>query len=553
MTFSVSRRRVTNANLLEYANKNRNEGFFNDVTIFAGNDTIPANRLVLSCHSKYFERMFRITHQNVIEIEAVDGTTMKALIDFIYTGSITIHDQNVGSLLSGAEYLKTNEVKQFCDEFVLEKSKLQDSLALIKAASLNKEVEMRNDIREYVITHLEELTQTDEFKSLSKVDMIYFISNLEQSRVRKATIYQAVITWVRHNEETRKTDFSDLFRMVNLNEIDKDFIKNTILKERLVEANVECQYQAISALHNLVTNETSFPQESCLIRLGGIRERKKVNVVLNLSKDTNREYANFDVGLDAHCSLMLNDHIYTMGGRYKRGDDFYANNEVVKLNLKDENAKWEKVASMNKKRCVMGASVYRGTLFVAGGSDQNHKSLASCEYYLPASTKWKYAPPSLQCRYGLALVSCNECLYALGGYNTDDYQYLASAEKLTHLNGKWQNIQPMQTPRRWFAAVNCNGVMYAIGGQSGKEISTRLKSVEKYDSAGNQWKYVSDMNTARCAHTACVLRGKIYVVGGLDADNHVVTEIECYDPVNDAWSIVGNAIDISYHHTLAAY
>ena len=286
MNFSVTRRRVTNANLLEYASKNRHQGFFNDVTIFVGNEMIPANRLVLSYHSKYFEGMFRLTHQKVIEIEAVDGTTMKALIDFIYTGSITIDDRNVESLQLGAEYFKINEVKQFCDEFVLEKSKLQDSFALFIAASLNKEVEMKDDIREYVITDLEELTKTDEFKSLSKVDMMYFISIIEQSRVRKTSIYQAVITWVRHNEKTRKTDFCELFRMINLNEIDKDFIRNTILKERLVESNVECQYQAVSTLRNIVINETSLPQKSHLIRLGGRRGRKKVNVVFSLSHDT---------------------------------------------------------------------------------------------------------------------------------------------------------------------------------------------------------------------------------------------------------------------------
>ena len=553
MTFSVTRRRVTNINLLVYANKCRNEGFFNDVTIFAGNEMIPANRLVLSCQSKYFEGMFRLTHQNVIEIKAVDGTTIKALIDFIYTGSITIDDRNVESLQLGAEYFKINEVEQFCDEFMLEKSKLHDSFALIKAASLNKKVEMKDDIREYVSTHLEELTQTDKFKSLSKVEMIFFISNLELSRARKTSIYQAVITWVRHNEETLKTEFFELFRMINLSEIDKDFIKNTILKERLVETNVECQYQAISALHSPVINKPSLPRESHLIRLGGHKERKKVNVVFRLSQDTHREYANFDVGLHAYCSLMLNDHIYTMGGLHKRGDDLYPTNEVVKLNLKDENAKWEKVVSMNKGRYLMSASVYRGTLFVAGGRDQNYNSLVSCEYYLPENNKWKYAPPLIQSRDAHALVSCDECLYALGGWSSDDFEFLSSAEKLTHLDGEWQNIQTMQTPRRWFAAVNCNGVVYAIGGQSGEEDSTTLKSVEKYDCAENQWKYVSDMNTARSSHTACVMRGKIYVVGGSNTDKNFINEVECYDPVNDAWSIVGNTINIWNHHTLVAY
>ena len=77
--------------------------------------------------------------------------------------------------------------------------------------------------------------------------------------------------------------------------------------------------------------------------------------------------------------------------------------------------------------------------------------------------------------------------------------------------------------------------------------------MEKYDYSENQWKYVSDMNIARSSHAACVMRGKIYVVGGLDNDGNVVNEIECYDPVNDVWSIVRNVIDISNSLTLVAY
>ena len=554
MTYSVSRQRVTNANLLEYANKNRNDGYFNDVTIFAGDEMILANRLVLSCYSKYFAGLFRLTPQRAIEIEAVDGATMKTLIDFIYTGSITIDDLNVESLQSGADFLKLVEVKQFCDNFFQEKAKLHDSFAAFKAAvTLNSEVAHKDEVREYIITHLDKITQTDEFKALSKDDLVSFISSLERSRAKKKSIYQTVITWVHHNEETRRNEFPELFKMIDLNEIGKDFIKNTILNESLVASNLECQYQTISTLRNLVINETSESHESNLIRLGGINGRKKVAVVFSLSENTYRKYASFDVGLDCHCSLKLNDHIYSIGGEHKRGDDFYSTNEVVKLFPKQENSKWEKVASMNIKRFLMGACVYRSTLFVAGGKEEKNYSLASCEYYLPESNKWKYAPPLIQCRSALALVSCDECVYALGGWNRDDYECLPSAERLTDLDGKWQNIQPMQEPRRWLAAVNCNGVVYAIGGQSGKENSTRLKTVEKYDSTRDQWKYVSDMNTARCTHAACVLRGKIYVVGGLDNDGKVVQEIECYDPLNDAWSIVENAIDSSFHHTLVAH
>ena len=139
MSASVTRQRIVNVNLLEYANKNRDEGFFSDVTIVTGNERIPANRLVLSCYSTYLEGMFKFqernfTKENIIEIETVHGITLKALIDFIYTGSITINEQSVKDLLSGAHYLKLDDVKQFCFEFLQSHITADNALDILKAA-----------------------------------------------------------------------------------------------------------------------------------------------------------------------------------------------------------------------------------------------------------------------------------------------------------------------------------------------------------------------------------------------------------------------------------
>ena len=139
MTNSVTRQRVANISLLEYAHKNRDEGFFSDVTIVAGNERIPANRLVLSCHSPYFEGLFKFQEknykmENIIEIETVDGQALKALIDFSYTGSITISEQNVKNLLSGAEYLKMHKIKQFCFEFLRSNITVNNLLDIRKMA-----------------------------------------------------------------------------------------------------------------------------------------------------------------------------------------------------------------------------------------------------------------------------------------------------------------------------------------------------------------------------------------------------------------------------------
>ena len=205
---------------------------------------------------------------------------------------------------------------------------------------------------------------------------------------------------------------------------------------------------------------------------------------------------------------------------------------------------------MNRKRGFLGAAVYGDFIVVAGGEDENKMLLASTEVYQATFNEWRTISPLKQQRTSHALVSCDGYLYAIGGWSGRNC--LSSVERLDDLKVKWINTKMMQTPRGGLAAFTCNGVVYAIGGRSGKDYSTTLKTVEKFDSTANRWKYVDDMNFKRHGHAACVLLNKIYVVGGLDADSKVVTQIECYDPARDTWSIVGNTTEQFFWHTLVA-
>ena len=104
MANSVTRQRAMNKSVLEYAKINRDEGCFNDVTITAESESIPANRLILSCYSIYFEKMFksnmRERYEHVIKIQTIEGQSLKTLIDYIYSGTIDISNDNVMGLLS---------------------------------------------------------------------------------------------------------------------------------------------------------------------------------------------------------------------------------------------------------------------------------------------------------------------------------------------------------------------------------------------------------------------------------------------------------------------
>ena len=64
-----------------------------------------------------------------------------------------------------------------------------------------------------------------------------------------------MITWVHYNEDARRSRISELLKMINLNEIEKEFMESNILKESLIETNIKCQYQAILTLRTLVVDK----------------------------------------------------------------------------------------------------------------------------------------------------------------------------------------------------------------------------------------------------------------------------------------------------------
>ena len=345
---------------------------------------------------------------------------------------------------------------------------------------------------------------------------------------------------------------------MNLDQLSVEFIKKDLLQEHLIISDVGCHQQVLAAFSKLLEKKSNdfaalTETQSKVISLGGLSKGQRANDVYNLQGQALTRYPDLPMPMHNHCSLALNNFIYCMGGKAMGTSKTL--NDVWRLSLKSEKPQWNRISSMNQKRRGMGSTVHKGSLVVAGGRSMNSVlglNLDSVELYDLESDKWSFIPSMQQRRNDNALVSCEGKLYALGG----SYGRLSlnSVERLEDFQRQWDYVKSMQHPRCMFAAVNCNGKVYAIGGVSHR---TTLKSVERYDPDANCWCFVKEMDTARSGHSACVLNGKIYVVGGADDIGsekfNLVQKIDCYDPANDKWSVVGATDDaLIYHSTVAA-
>ena len=550
---SVTRQRENSPNILQYANLNRNEDIFNDVTVTAGCECIAANRLILSCHSKFFEAMFKSKmkerYEPSVKIEGADHTALKTLIDYVYTGSIVITESNVMNLLHAADYLQLDDVKDFCFEYLQSITSRDNCFAVLTVANLYRSSNLKNKVYQLISSQFDDIAFTESFKALSLDDVSSCVSNLNRSKTPESSIYRAMITWTKH-DDSRTKDFPKLFELLRLYNFPREYLEDVVSNEELITVFPACSKKVLDIFSKLLKGERRKQNATKIVSFGGKRCWNKVSEIYNYFKLSPSKYCDLPFSVEFCSFLEMHNYLFCIGGQTKDQDDKKCASNIVKMmSLPDQ--QWVDVAPMNEKRYLMGCTVMNDSLVVAGGYS-GKTSIASAEFYQMKPNQWKTLASMKHRRCDNALVSRSSIVYALGGWC--DGNYLSSVEQLRDFAGSWECFPPMQTPRRWLAAVNCDGIIFAIGGKSGEEKNTRLKSVEKFDFAENKWTYVKEMKYERSALAACVLHGRIFVVGGLDTQEYdSVKEIECYDPSTDTWTVVGSITDELFHHAIFAW
>ena len=529
-------------NLLQYAKANRADGIFNDVTIQTEYLSIGANRMVLSSCSTYFEKMFksqmRERYESSITIHEIDSTALKHVIDYMYEGSITIDNTTVMGILAAADFLQLFEIKLFCFEFLKEHISSDSWYAVLSAAKLYRCDQLQKYTYQFITYHLDEITKSDDFKTITKNNLTSLISNLRKNKktVNESVICKLVIDWTKQDKEERKAVFADLFQMIHLEEVSLDNLK-CLFEESLVKDNPVCGNAITVALFSMLKmNQQAFKENKSLtiFSVGGRQGVRKVLKIFNFSKRDEQKYPDISCAVRGQCSVELNGIVYCIGG-CEPGNISNVYDKVYQINLNETNSRWKEAVPLYEKRWMMGAAIFRGCLVVAGGLN-GRCILTSVEFSSDPSKIWRKAFPLRHNRFGNALAVCNGSLYALGGF--DETTCLSSVERQDYFNESWQYVAPMLIPRLGFAVVSLNGCLYAIGGSSKLKKEWALKTVERYDPDFNKWTPVCEMKFKRCFHCACVYDQKIFVIGGIDDSGNVIKEIECYDPSRDEWYII---------------
>ncbi|XP_048639532.1 kelch-like protein 17 [Marmota marmota marmota] len=484
----------------------RQRGLLCDIVLHVAAKEIRAHKVVLASCSPYFHAMFTNemseSRQTHVTLHDIDPQALDQLVQFAYTAEIVVGEGNVQTLLPAASLLQLNGVRDACCKFLLSQLDPSNCLGIRGFADTHSCSDLLKAAHRYVLQHFVDVAKTEEFMLLPLKQVLELVSSDSLNVPSEEDVYRAVLSWVKHDVDTRRQHVPRLMKCVRLPLLSRDFLLGHVDAESLVRHHPDCKDLLIEALkfHLL-------PEQRGVLGTSRTRPRR--------------------------CE-GAGPVLFAVGG----GSLFAIHGDCEAYDTRTD--RWHVVASMSTRRARVGVAAVGNRLYAVGGYDGT-SDLATVESYDPVTNTWQPEVSMGTRRSCLGVAALHGLLYAAGGY--DGASCLNSAERYDPLTGTWTSIAAMSTrrryvrvatlggPRPWLLQWICphpvappvvpptqliwlpiprsthdlvamDGWLYAVGGNDG---SSSLNSIEKYHPRTNKWVAASCMFTRRSSVGVAVL------------------------------------------------
>ncbi|NXT85813.1 IPP protein, partial [Zapornia atra] len=488
--------------LLAQINRLRAGQNFCDVRLEVGSEAFAVHRLVLAASSPYFAALFaggmKESGRDVVRIAGVEADTFHTLLDFIYTGVLSIGEHNVQELIVAADMLQLTEVVELCCEFL--KGHI-DPLNCIGLFQFSEQIachDLMEFTESYIHGHFLEVQSGEEFLALTKEQLIKILRSEDLSIEDEYQVFIAAMQWILKDASKRKKYIVEVLEPVRF----------PLLPPQKLQKYIEGipDFSLRVALQTLL-------KEYC-----EVCKENKVSSFLQASK--------------GHPRRKARKYLYAVGGYTRlQGGRWSDNTALCCVERFDTFSHyWTTVSSLNQPRSGLGVAVVGGLVYTIGGED-NAMIFGCTECYDPATKQWTTVASLNHPRCGLGVCTCYGAIYALGGWVGAEIGN--TIERYDPEENSWDVVGTMSVPRYYFGCCEMQGFIYVVGGISNEGIE--LRSVEVYDPISKRWSELAPMGTRRAYLGVAALNDCIYAVGGWNESQDALATVERYSFEEEKW------------------
>ncbi|XP_054473568.1 kelch-like protein 10 [Anoplopoma fimbria] len=514
-----------------------------DVVIKVGDAAFDAHKIILCSCSSYFRTLFTgawaISKKKTYNIPGVSPQMMRLIINYAYTHSVTLTEDNVLEVFAAADQFLVSGIVQTCCFFLEDQLCLTNCIGIWRLMHFYHCPELMRKVFFFILHRFEEIIcVSEEILELSVQQLVAIIENDHLNVRREDTAFETVLRWIYHLPEQRQGLISELLPKVRLGLMTAHYLQHVVMNNALINDSLEC----IPIINAAVTKFMDFRNRSFKSVYSNLLSRPRLpSSILLITGGKNGTTAS--IGLEAydaradcwvpvgtgeicrthHGAAVLNGFVYLIGGSSHETNL----NTVQKFDMVA--CTWHQVAPMNTRRCYLSVAVQNGCIYAIGGFN-GHTYYSTVECYKPETDQWTMMAPMRARRCSAGATTLNGKVYICGGFNGN--RSLSTAECYDPDTNQWTTIAPMRSYRSGHGVTAYKDRIYAIGGTNSG--MTHLRSVEAYNPRTNTWTHAPSMSKPRSYFGIEVVDEQLFVVGGYQGTTTMLT-VERYDEEAGLW------------------
>ena len=512
--------------LMKRLNIHRKQDYLCDITLVSiDNIEFKAHRNVLSAASPYFDKLLQSNMkenlEGIVRFEEISGSVLKDVLEFIYSGTVDVTQENAEELIAAGNYLIIPGLKTASGRFLEREMSHINCISTFYLAEKYECDELITNSRLFIHKNIVSVAKLDEFLLLQAKEIERWISSEEITVKEEADVFKIILDWVNHRKNERKTAFEELFGHVRLSFLSRDYLEDVVTNE-LVRENSACVKLVMDAAMKMATfvDEDHLPQlprkgqeTRVIVARGGkytfcyIPEEDLWKRLPDGLKDKNA---------NLHQMIKFRDQLFIFGGYEDTERYDPAFNVWSELILYRDSA----------KLVVLKGEIYAVEVNI-------YSTNTTIKKYNVKRCTWETLISSCEgCRENACVIAAGSHLYLFGGKIPHREEYVAKAQRFDTVENKWEEIADMHEGRNDAFGVATENKIFVAGGLRN---GTKLKTCEIYNISTNEWQLVANLNVPRFHGSMICLNGKLYVLGGRNDRNQRELSVECFDPANDQW------------------
>jgi hypothetical protein len=242
-----------------------NNKVFSDVLIRVGANlqVLYGHRVILANRCSYFNQLFSKNHSELIDRYSgkvkIDKpqfspeTFVKAL-DYMYTGSVKISQEDVLELLSISDDMGINSLKEMCSKFIQDSVDVENSCMLLEISREYNTQSLTEYCLKFIDKHVIRVLQTKGFSELSEINLIMIISRkeLKLSHLEEIDLFHSLKKWAENRKKFKEGEKPEIIAK----EL-RETLKNSIVYVRFPLMTSE-QISGLVEPTNIVPQELLF-------------------------------------------------------------------------------------------------------------------------------------------------------------------------------------------------------------------------------------------------------------------------------------------------------